>query len=250
MNSNRRQEFKPEDLRLIGRLSWMKDGEQDHWFSVPSSDNQMVFNEDAKYVHGLSGIRLEVLMLDGHPGGYESYVLSTWSPFTSAENQGDKVKFSDLVQWGELFYRLLIGSGLEFWAADPDFILEWTADNVLLIDENQNPELARRSTLKSRVQELNLSLLRKRKNRRAVVDSSELCNRRDRKVLKERRIQWRKEPLYDEVFVEIFGKSQSAIDEHDPKQLVSYAHMIAEYRLGLGRWDPADQGATDALNAV
>jgi hypothetical protein len=207
----------------------MKDGEERHWFSVPSSNEQLIFREDGIYAQSLTGIEICVQQLTNECGGYQ---LRRWC----ATNRPYPVLFSDLVKIGERIFLALYEAGYEFWCSDYDAVFGWWQQRVLVLND-ETGVFRVMTPLESRLM-LNEARNRERDRQRARelenAASRALSPKRIRKLAKDAaREKWRSMPAYDSVFSQVYGKSQAALTGIDPAYIVYCAHLVVEYRLGL-----------------
>lgn len=241
--AHRKQEFDPQSLRVVGKLFWMKDSEDAHWFSVPNSNEQLVFSEDGRYVHALTGIAIEIIVIDAHSaasqGAYEvstSQVIRSFNPF-DIRPWPDRVLFSDLVRRGLELYDALSGTRFEFWTTDPDSILQWRRDRVIVLEiDADGSELAPRVSLRrdipSLVQAINQNLRSRFCREKARYEKRDESKKLAWAEKKDRIKRIRSMPEFDEWFELIYGKKQSEISkDNDPPHVVYCARKVAEYRL-------------------
>lgn len=231
-----KREFDPEKLRVVGRLAWMRDGEEGHWFSVPSSNDQIVFSETGQYVHSLTGVRIQIHVIDWRAGAWPmEHQLSDW---TADNGYGEWPRFSDFVEWGEELYQTLVAGGLELWSNDLDAIWQWGKTKTVLVDEERF-SVVTRTELQRRLREANTQLREQdRSERRQRKEDAALKGEQWRRA-NDARAAMRARPEYDAVFTALIGKSQRESSDI-PNEIVRYTHALVEYRLGIGRWAKDD----------
>lgn len=225
-----RREFQPDQLRILGRLAWMKDGDQGHWFSVPVSNDQLIFSEEGIFAHSLTGARIEILEIPAYYGNYPE--VHPWDGCNP-----ESPRFSDLVEYGERIYGALIDAGGELWSGDPDVLFQWSKSRVVFADESSRSfRVIARLDLKRLLSDARQAYTQENRAWKQRELAERAPKREQRDALQQSRQQWRASFDYDNLFSEVYGKSQSRLSDGDPATIISHAHCIVEYRLKLGRW--------------
>lgn len=231
-------QFDPGLLRIIGRLAWMSAGDDSSWFSVPDSNEQLVFNEDGVFATALTGIELEIVFID-----------ETWIPEIRSWPVWNTPRFAELCECGKSIYGLLADAGVRLWSRDETDITEWVASNVIYYNADGSihamSRLRLKQLLKSREAAGRINRQFAERNRvahKAKVDDSVMRQLAERD-------EWRESQEYQSVFRMIVGGAEDADPSCAPRLIQNYAHKICEYRLGLAEfsskpgWAPLPRGA-------
>jgi hypothetical protein len=214
-------------LVSMGEVEWLKDDRGADWFVVPHSARLLVANDRGQFCHALTWFEFLV--------GWESntdrygptdHDVTNWHP----DWRHSRAPIGDVFTVGKQLFELLSINGCPTWSTDLARIQEWMHTRVFTI--RLNGELVLEAELE---REARWKKMYTRPRRAPEVIRAEREAKAARKQAWEeagaRRKDWLASPVFNDMFLIVYGKRYDELGSEDHKVVVQYARRVAEYRL-------------------
>jgi hypothetical protein len=219
---------RPEMISM-GEIEWLKDDRGADWFVVPDANRLLVANDRGQFCHAITWFEFLIgWESNSDRYGPTNHDITHWHP----DWQYGRAPIGDVLAVGAKLFELLSNNGCPTWSTDSTRIQEWMHTRVFTIRMNGElvleGELERESRWKAMYSKPRRSqeVLRAEREAKAV-------KKKAWEDAGERRKEWLASPVFNDMFVIVYGKRYTELNASDHKVVVQYARKVAEYRLGL-----------------